>query len=117
MRRGHAARYVFLLPLLLLACPNVSMAADLRLLEAVRTGNRSTIQALIQQRVDVNASEPDGTTALHWAVRLDDSQTVAQLIRAGQQGRQRQPLRRDSPAPGLRQRQRGDRRAITEGGS
>jgi ankyrin repeat protein len=67
----------------LFAALGVSMAADTRLLDAVRSGNKSAIQALIQQRVDVNATEPDGTTALHWAVRLDDSQTVALLIRAG----------------------------------
>jgi ankyrin repeat protein len=37
----------------------------------------------LQKRVDVNATEPDGTTALHWAVRLDDLNLVNRLIRAG----------------------------------
>jgi ankyrin repeat protein len=70
------------LPALLLAGLHLA-AADLRLLEAVRSGNRPAIQTLLQQRVDVNAPEPDGTTALHWAARLDDLQTVTQLVRAG----------------------------------
>jgi ankyrin repeat protein len=36
-----------------------------------------------QQGVDVNATRPDGTTALHWAVRADDGETADLLIRAG----------------------------------
>jgi ankyrin repeat protein len=32
---------------------------------------------------DINAPGPDGTTALHWAVRADDSQSAERLIRAG----------------------------------
>jgi ankyrin repeat protein len=41
------------------------------------------LAALLQQRVDVNKPEADGTTALHWAVRNDDVATVDRLIRAG----------------------------------
>jgi ankyrin repeat protein len=33
--------------------------------------------------VDVNAPEPDGTTALHWAVQRNDLDLVTRLIRAG----------------------------------
>ena len=57
--------------------------ADARLASAVRTGDKAAIQALLQQRVDVNAPENDGTTALHWAVRSDDADLVDRLIRAG----------------------------------
>ena len=35
------------------------------------------------RRVDVNAPEPDGTTALHWAVHQNDLDLVERLIRAG----------------------------------
>jgi ankyrin repeat protein len=31
----------------------------------------------------VNSPEPDGTTALHWAVRADDLDTADRLIKAG----------------------------------
>ena len=46
-------------------------AAPVRLIDAVKSADRAAIQTLLQQRVDVNAAEPDGTTALHWAVYLD----------------------------------------------
>src|SRR5262245_13652722 len=72
----------FALPLLLLAGSN-AIAADVRLIEAVRNGNKTAVQTLLQQRVDVNASEPDGTTALHYAARTEDVQTVELLIRSG----------------------------------
>ena len=29
-------------------------------------------EALLKQRVDVNAAQPDGATALHWAAHWDD---------------------------------------------
>jgi len=70
------------LPLLLLIGSNTA-AADLRLIEAARSGNKSVVQTLLQQHVDVNASEPDGTTALHYAGRTEDFQTVELLIRSG----------------------------------
>jgi hypothetical protein len=38
-----------------------------RLVDAVKSGDAAAIRAFIQQRVDVNAPESDGTTALHWA--------------------------------------------------
>jgi ankyrin repeat protein len=38
---------------------------------------------LIQQKADVNAALPDGTTALHWAVNAEDLDTVSLLIQAG----------------------------------
>jgi len=68
---------------LLLLASFESAAADLRLIDAARTSNSAAVQALLRQRVDVNASEPDGTTALHWAARLEDLQTAELLIRSG----------------------------------
>ena len=38
---------------------------------------------LLKQNVPVNAVDADGTTALHWAARADDMETVQLLIRAG----------------------------------
>lgn len=57
--------------------------ADARLATAVKSGDKAAVQTLLQQRVDVNAPEVDGTTALHWAVRNDDAALVDRLIRAG----------------------------------
>ena len=36
-----------------------------RLIDAVKAGNRTAVRALIAQRANVNAAEPDGMTALH----------------------------------------------------
>ena len=58
-------------------------ASDIRVVNAVKAGDRSTLQKLIAQRADVNAAEPDGTTALHWAVRADDLDTTRLLVRGG----------------------------------
>jgi ankyrin repeat protein len=56
---------------------------DRRLIEAVKSGNKTAAFSLIQQKIDVNAPEPDGTTALSWAVRQDDVDLVDRLIKAG----------------------------------
>jgi uncharacterized protein len=58
-------------------------AADLRLVEAIKQQNRPAVRALLKQRVDVNVSEGDGATALHWAAYVDDLETADLLIKAG----------------------------------
>src|SRR5262245_21609498 len=57
--------------------------ADLRVLEAAKQGEQETITSLLKQHPDVNASEPDGSTALLWASYRDDLNTADLLIRAG----------------------------------
>lgn len=56
---------------------------DLRLVAAVRQGRAAVVQALLDRRSRVDASERDGTTALHWAAHWDDLDTASRLIRAG----------------------------------
>src|SRR6202171_4613885 len=58
-------------------------AGDLRLIQAVRSQDPGAIETLLKQGVDVNATQPDGATALHWAAYHDDQQTIDRLIRAG----------------------------------
>jgi ankyrin repeat protein len=58
-------------------------ADDLRLVDAVKNRDRAAIRSLIEQRVNVNAAHPDGTTALAWAANRDDLDTADLLIRAG----------------------------------
>src|SRR5688500_1183679 len=53
------------------------------LVDAVKAGDRAAAIAMIERRVDVNAAEADGTTALHWAVQRNDLDLVERLIRAG----------------------------------
>ncbi len=69
--------------LLILTLCMTAIAADTRLVDAVKGGDKAAGTSLLQQRADVNAPEPDGTTALAWAVRQDDSALVDQLLKAG----------------------------------
>jgi ankyrin repeat protein len=61
----------------------LALATAAPLVDAVKSGDRTAALELIAKRVDVNAPEPDGTTALHWAVQRGDLDLVQQLIRAG----------------------------------
>src|SRR2546428_744731 len=58
-------------------------ATDARLVDMARARGRAAVVVLIRQRADVNATEPDGSTALHWAAHWDDSDVADALIRAG----------------------------------
>jgi ankyrin repeat protein len=53
------------------------------LVDAVKSGDTAAAIALIERKVDVNAPEADGTTALHWAVHRNDIDLAERLIRAG----------------------------------
>ena len=57
--------------------------ADLRLVEAVRKGDRGAVRSLLAEPVDVNAAQPDGATALAWAAHGNDLETAELLIRTG----------------------------------
>jgi ankyrin repeat protein len=57
-------------------------ASDARLLDVVKSGNPEAVRETLKAG-GVNVREPDGTTALHWAVRQDDLALVRVLIRAG----------------------------------
>ncbi len=51
--------------------------------DAVMNGNKHSLQALLTRKADVNAPQPDGATALHWAAYRDDLATADLLLRAG----------------------------------
>ena len=71
-------------PLLLFAFAASLLAADRPpLLDAARNGDTDALRALLQKKVDVNAAEADGSTALHWASYRDDPESAGLLIRAG----------------------------------
>src|SRR5262245_57257026 len=54
-----------------------------RLADAVMRADRNAVRTLLQQKTDVNATQADGMTALHWAVRQNDFETAQLLIGAG----------------------------------
>jgi ankyrin repeat protein len=67
----------------LLVSVTLSAASPSDIADAVMRGDKALTQMLLDQRVDVNAPQSDGATALHWAVYENDSGTVARLVRAG----------------------------------
>ncbi len=58
-------------------------ASDLRLVDAVKSRDYQAVRSLLKQHTDVNAVQPDGATALHWAAHWDALGTADLLIRAG----------------------------------
>jgi uncharacterized protein len=70
---------------LLLATLGLNAASpDVSLIAAVKAAQTNTIREVLAKRpADVHLSEPDGNTALHWAVQRDDGATVDLLLRAG----------------------------------
>jgi ankyrin repeat protein len=52
-------------------------------ISAVKNGDKVALRALIQKKADVNATEPDGSTALQWASYRDDLESADLLLRAG----------------------------------
>ena len=81
--RASAVRRVAAGFVLLLSIPAGAQRPDLRLVDAVRHGDRQAASTLVRARVDVNARQPDGATALHWAAYLDDFDAADLLLGAG----------------------------------
>jgi ankyrin repeat protein len=61
----------------------LSAASDTRLSDAAMQGDRDTVRSLLAQKVDVNAPQGDGTTALHWAAYKDDVEMAKMLLASG----------------------------------
>jgi uncharacterized protein len=78
-------REVAQLSLILLLCVAITGSAQSAnsLVEAVKRGDREAVRELLRGKPDVNAAQPDGTTALHWAVRGNDIEMVRTLLSAG----------------------------------
>ena len=58
-------------------------AAGSDVADAVMNGNIQAVRSLLQQKANVNSPQIDGTTALHWAARLDNLEAADLLLRAG----------------------------------
>jgi len=56
---------------------------DVRLLEAVKRRDAKAFAALLRAKADVNAAQPDGTTALAWAVHLGERRMAEALLDSG----------------------------------
>jgi ankyrin repeat protein len=51
--------------------------------DAAQQGDNGAVRALLKQAADVNAAQPDGMTALHWAATRDDVELAQMLLYAG----------------------------------
>src|SRR6266850_603869 len=71
----------FLVSILLSIAVPGAWGADL--LDAVRKGDHKAVRALLQNHADINAAQPDGSTALVLAADLNDTDAANLLIRAG----------------------------------
>jgi ankyrin repeat protein len=70
--------------IVLLAAGSLAAATgDLRLIDAVKKSDTKAVRSLLAQHVNVNASEADGSTALHWAAQRDNLGVADLLIAAG----------------------------------
>ncbi|HEY0931628.1 MAG TPA: ankyrin repeat domain-containing protein [Gemmatimonas sp.] len=57
--------------------------AETPVADAVMRGDSSRVRALIKQGMDVNAAQPDGMSALHWAAQRGDAGAAQMLVYAG----------------------------------
>jgi len=64
-------------------CALTANAANSPVADAAMRGDKAAVQALLRQKSDVNAPQPDGATAIQWASYRDDLDLAAILIAAG----------------------------------
>jgi uncharacterized protein len=58
-----------------------SALAQNSFLDLLSVGDTDAARDMINRRTDVNETQSDGTSALHWAIYYDDEELVRQLIR------------------------------------
>ena len=82
-----AARLLTLLAIVIMAAPAHGAAAGAidapGIVEAARAQDAAAVRALIAEGVDVDAAQPDGATALHWAAYRNDPEIATLLLDAG----------------------------------
>ena len=75
----RTTRLTTLATALALAAAVSASAADTPLIDAAKAADVEAVRAALRASADVNASEADGMTALHWAVQRD-AETITQLL-------------------------------------
>src|SRR5688572_19178802 len=80
-RRMHSVGLAILVAAFSFTGTGYSAGADAA--DAVQKKDITALRALLKQRADVNATQPDGTTALHWAAHWNDAEAVKLLLAAG----------------------------------
>jgi ankyrin len=65
------------------AMPALAFAGTSDAADAAQRNDIAALRGMVGKRIDVNAPQPDGTTALHWAAHWNDVEAVKLLIGAG----------------------------------
>jgi ankyrin repeat protein len=80
----HASKGLIALTLVALASTSgTAQRRDTRLADAAERRDAAALQALVKQKTDLNAAQPDGATALHWVAHWDDVASAELLLRNG----------------------------------
>ena len=79
----HCRRTTGFVLLILGLAGGATAAERATLADAAERHDKAMVRTLLERRTDVNAGQPDGTTALHWAAYHDDAETAALLLKAG----------------------------------
>jgi uncharacterized protein len=79
MRRSGCAALLLFTVGPVLGADNAGQA----LIEAVKRQDTADVRSLLARHADTNATEADGSTALHWAAQRDNSEIAGLLIAAG----------------------------------
>lgn len=77
------ARLCVLVSWLCVAPVHAAAETESALADAMQQQDIATVDSLLKKQVDVNAAQPDGMTALHWAAHFDNPQLTDRLIAAG----------------------------------
>jgi ankyrin repeat protein len=80
---GRLMRWVTVLVLIVAPLAGAVRGADSSLAKAAKADDVASVRKLIATRVDVNAPEGDGSTALLWAAYHSDVEMIRALIAAG----------------------------------
>jgi uncharacterized protein len=76
----HKAKLTLLILACTLLCRVAAAASDVA--DAVMKQDSGQLKHLLAAKADVNAAQPDGSTALHWAAYHGDAVTAAVLLKA-----------------------------------
>ncbi len=79
---GRSVRRVAVLVVLSFAVMHGNAMAASDVADAAMNGDATLVAKLIAARADVNAPQPDGSTALHWAAHHDDVKMAEALLKA-----------------------------------
>ena len=61
----------------------IAQPTSVPLIDAIKDGDPTRLQSLLDQGSDVNDPAADGTTALHWAAHQNNASVAALLLEAG----------------------------------